>query len=192
VPLPRPLALVVVNPVFPLATPEVYSRVRPVDFSAGGRVRALVAALLEAGRWIDASDANRSRMAEVIAREPYVNVPVEVILDRILGRYQDGMGRTWTDAHAMRFHADGAVNFPWLSDGMWFLTQFKRWGLVREAPDYAAVAARVNRVDLYAQAAAQVKVAVPAQPMRASRLMDGIVWDGTAPERYAAAHHIHA
>jgi len=154
--------------------------------------RALVAALLEAGRWIDASDANRSRMAEVIAREPYVNVPVEVILDRILGRYQDGMGRTWTDAHAMRFHADGAVNFPWLSDGMWFLTQFKRWGLVREAPDYAAVAARVNRVDLYAQAAAQVKVAVPAQPMRASRLMDGIVWDGTAPERYAAAHHIHA
>jgi nitrate/nitrite transport system substrate-binding protein len=154
--------------------------------------RAMVMALLEAGRWIDASDANRARMAETIAREPYVNVPVEVIQDRILGRYQDGLGRTWSDPHAMRFHGDGAVNFPWLSDGMWFLTQFRRWGLLREAPDYAAVAARVNRVDLYRQAAAQVKVPVPHSAMRSSRLMDGVVWDGSEPERYALGHPVHA
>jgi nitrate/nitrite transport system substrate-binding protein len=154
--------------------------------------RAMVMALLEAARWIDASDANRTRMAEAIAAERFVNVPVEVILDRILGRYQDGLGRTWSDPYAMRFHADGAVNFPWLSDAMWFMTQFRRWGLLLEAPDYAAVATRVNRIDLYAQAATQAKVPLPGRPMRASRLMDGMVWDGTAPERYAAAHQIHA
>lgn len=28
----------------------------------------------------------------------------------------------------MRFWAGGEVSFPWLSDGMWFLTQFRRWG----------------------------------------------------------------
>jgi nitrate/nitrite transport system substrate-binding protein len=75
---------------------------------------------------------------------------------------------------------------------MWFLTQFRRWGLLRSDPDYAAVARRVNQIDLYSQAAAQVKVAVPEKTMRASRLMDGVVWDGTGPERHASAHQIHA
>jgi nitrate/nitrite transport system substrate-binding protein len=138
--------------------------------------RAMVAALLEACRWIDASDANRAEMAQVIAGERYVNVPAEVI----------------AGGFPMKFHGEGAVNFPWLSDGMWFLTQFRRWGLLRSDPDYVAVARRVNQIDLYSQAAAQVKVAVPEKTIRASRLMDGAVWDGTAPERYASAHQIHA
>jgi nitrate/nitrite transport system substrate-binding protein len=138
--------------------------------------RAMVAALLEAGRWLDASAANRAEMAQVIAGERYVNVPAEVI----------------AGGFAMKFHADGAVNFPWLSDGMWFLTQFRRWGLLREDPDYRAVAARVNRVDVYSAAARQVGVPLPSGLTRSSRLMDGVVWDGTEPERYAAAHPIHA
>ena len=154
--------------------------------------RAMVTALLETCRWLDASAENRTEMAETIARDAYVNVPVEVILDRILGRYQDGRGRTWVDPHPMKFHGDGAVNFPWLSDAMWFVTQFRRWGLLRGAPDYLAVASAVNCVELYRQAAAQAKVPVPGAPMRASRLMDGIVWDGEEPERYASVHHVFA
>lgn len=138
--------------------------------------RAMVMALLEAARWIDASEANRGEMANVLAREDYINVPAEVIVG----------------GFPMKFHADGAVNFPWLSDGMWFMTQFRRWGLLRKAPDYAAVAARVNRIDLYMEAAAQLNVPLPGRPMRASRLMDGLIWDGSDPERYAMAHQIHA
>ena len=148
--------------------------------------RALVMALLEACRWIDASAANRTRMAETIAREEFVNVPVEVILDRILGRYQDGMGRTWTDARPMKFHEEGSVNFPWLSDAIWFMTQFRRWGLLGRDPDYAAVAARVNRIALYREAATQVGVLQPAGVMRSARLMDGALWTGEDPERFAA------
>lgn len=154
--------------------------------------RAMVMALLEASRWIDASAANRRRMAEIIAKEPYVNVPVEVIVDRILGRYQDGLGRTWTDPDPMKFHADGAVNFPWLSDGMWFLTQFRRWGMLDEDPDYAAVARSVNRIDLYREAASALGVAVPATPMRSARLIDGALWTGENPELFAAGREIHA
>jgi nitrate/nitrite transport system substrate-binding protein len=154
--------------------------------------RAMVTALLETCRWLDASAQNRIQMAETIAREPYVNVPTEVILDRILGHYQDGLGRTWVDPTPLKFHAEGAVNFPWLSDGMWFATQFRRWGLLREDPDYHALAARVNRVELYKAAAAQAGVAVPASLTRSSRLMDGVVWDGSEPAKYAGAHRIHA
>jgi nitrate/nitrite transport system substrate-binding protein len=154
--------------------------------------RAIVMAVLEASRWIDASAENRRRMAETIAGEPYVNVPVNVIVDRILGRYQDGLGRTWTDAAPMKFFADGAVNFPYLSDGQWFMTQFKRWGLLSGDPDYAGTAAAVNRIDLYREAAAAVGVALPPEPVRSARLIDGAAWSGRDAARYAQAHAIHA
>ena len=42
-----------------------------------------------------------------------------------------------------------------LSKDMWFLTQFKRWGLLKEDPDYLAVAKQINRIELYRQAASQ-------------------------------------
>ena len=61
----------------------------------------------------------------------------------------------------MKFFNDGAVNFPYLSDGMWFLTQHKRWGLLKDHPDYLAVAKQINQIELYKQAAAQLKVSVP-------------------------------
>lgn len=77
------------------------------------------------------------------------------------------------------------MNFPYLSDGMWFLTQHKRWGLLREHPDYLGVAREINRIDQYAEAAAMIGVAVPAQAMRKSMLIDGVVWDGSAPAAYA-------
>ncbi len=54
------------------------------------------------------------------------------------GRYQNGLGKTWDDPNHMKFFNDGAVNFPYLTDGMWFLTQHKRWGLLKEHPDYLA------------------------------------------------------
>jgi nitrate/nitrite transport system substrate-binding protein len=152
--------------------------------------RAMVTALLEASRWIDASDANRARMVQTVAR--HVDVPAELIVDRILGRYQDGLGRAWKDRAPMKFHADGAVNFPWLSDGMWFLTQFKRWGLLAEHPDYEAVAAAVNRVDLYREAAGALGIPVPRHALRSGRLMDGALWTGRDPQRYAQAHAIRA
>jgi nitrate/nitrite transport system substrate-binding protein len=153
--------------------------------------RALVMAVLEASRWIDASPGNRERTARTLAGV-YVDAPVEAIVDRIQGRYQDGLGRTWTDAHPMRFHADGAVNFPYLSDGMWFMTQFKRWGLLRAHPDYLAVAGAVNQLELYREAAAQVGVSIPAEPLRSSRLIDGALWSGRDPVRYVEAQAIHA
>ena len=99
---------------------------------------------------------------------------------------KNGLGRRWQDAHPMRFWAGGEVSFPWLSDGMWFLTQFRRWGLLKQAPDYLAVASRINRIDVW-QAAAQAVggISAPAARMRSSTLMDGTVWNGSDPEGYA-------
>ncbi|CUK19802.1 CmpA/NrtA family ABC transporter substrate-binding protein [Achromobacter xylosoxidans] len=154
--------------------------------------RAVTAAILEAGKWIDASPENRRKTAETIAAKSYVNTDASGIVDRMLGQYDDGLGKRWSDAHPMRFSGDGAANFPYLSDGMWFLTQHKRWGLLKEHPDYLATARQVNRIDVYRQAAQAAGIAVPASEMRSSKLIDGVVWDGSNPAAYADAFKVKA
>jgi len=154
--------------------------------------RAVTAAILEAGRWIDTGLQNKNKMAETIAEKSYVNTSVDAINQRILGRYINGMGKSWDDPNYMKFYNDGAVNFPYLSDGMWFMTQHKRWGLLKEHPDYLKVATEINRIDLYKQAATASKTPVPKDTMRTSKLMDGIVWDGKNPKAYADGFKVHA
>jgi len=147
--------------------------------------RALTAAVLEASKFIDASASNRRKTAETIAAKSYVNTDMDIILDRMLGRYTNGLGKTWDDPDPMRFYHDGAVNFPYLSDGMWFLTQHKRWGLLKAHPDYLAVAKQVNRVDIFKQAATATGTPLPKSDMRTAKLIDGVVWDAKNPAAYA-------
>jgi nitrate/nitrite transport system substrate-binding protein len=152
----------------------------------------VTAAIIEAGQWIDASLSNKNKMAETIADKGYVNTSVDAINQRILGRYQNGMGKTWDDPNHMKFFNEGTVNFPYLSDGMWFLTQQKRWGLLKEHPDYLAVAKQINQIDIYKQAATSAKAPIPKDAMRSAKLMDGVVWDGKDPKKYADGFKIKA
>ena len=154
--------------------------------------RALIAAVLDAGKWIDESLANKNKMAETIADKSYVNTSKDVIDQRIMGRYQNGLGKTWDDPNYMKFYNGGLVNFPYLSDGMWFMTQHRRWGLLKSDPDYLAVAKSVSQIDLYKEAATMTKTSVPKDVMRSSKLMDGVVWDGKDPKAYAASFKIRA
>ena len=154
--------------------------------------RAVMMAVLEASQWIDASLQNKLKMAETVAQKAYINTSADAINQRILGRYQNGMGKTWDDPNHMKFYNDGMVNFPYLSDGMWFLTQHKRWGLLKEHPDYLGVAKQINQIDLYKQVASAMKVPVPKDVMRSSKLIDGVVWDGKDPKKYADGFKIKA
>ncbi len=153
--------------------------------------RALVAAVLEASRFID-QEVDKKKTATILADKAYVNTAMEVIEDRWEGKYTNGLGKSWTDPNSMKFHLDGLVNFPYLSDGMWFLTQHKRWGLLKEHPDYLAVAKAVNKIDLYRQAATAAKVALPKGEMRSSKLIDGVTWDGSNPRAYADGFKVKA
>ncbi|HZO02268.1 MAG TPA: CmpA/NrtA family ABC transporter substrate-binding protein [Burkholderiales bacterium] len=152
--------------------------------------RAMTAAIIDAGRWIDASLSNRQKTAEVVSDRSYVNTDKEVIVARMLGRYDNGIGKVWDDKDHMKFYNDGHVPFPYLSDGMWFMTQHRRWGLLKEEPDYLAVAKKVNRLDVYRDAAVMAKASVPKEALRTSKLIDGVVWDGKDAKRYAAAFKI--
>ncbi len=154
--------------------------------------RAMTAAVLDAGKWIDASLANRRLTAETVAQKAYINTDMDVILERMLGRYSNGLGKSWDDKNHMKFFNDGAVNFPYLSDAMWFLTQHRRWGLLKDDPDYLAVAKKVNRIDIYRQAATAAGVSLPKSDMRSHKLIDGVVWDGKDPKKYAGSFKVHA
>ena len=131
--------------------------------------RALTMAVLEASRFIDESEENKRGTAQLISGSDYVDAPLSAIQPRFLGQYEDGLGHAWLDAHPLRFFAGGEVNMPWLSDGIWFLTQFRRWGLLKDDPDYLGIARRIHRLDLY-----------------------GSVWDGSDPAGYARSFAIHA
>ncbi|GAB4056747.1 CmpA/NrtA family ABC transporter substrate-binding protein [Uliginosibacterium sediminicola] len=154
--------------------------------------RAMMCAILEASMWIDASAANRSATADVVCAKSYINTDADVIRSRMIGQYENGLGKSWSEKNYMKFYNDGAVNYPYLSDGMWFLTQHKRWGLLKEDPDYLGVAKQINQTALYKQAAAIVKAPVPKSDFRTSKLIDGTVWDGKDPKKYAASFKIKA
>ncbi|MGV8842452.1 MAG: CmpA/NrtA family ABC transporter substrate-binding protein [Pseudomonas sp.] len=154
--------------------------------------RALTMAVLEASRFIEQSEANQRSTAQLISAPPYVDAPLSAIEPRLLGQYQDGLGHAWQDPHSLRFFADGQVNLPYLSDGLWFMTQFRRWGLLREDPDYLAIAYQVQRLDHYREAASALDIAVPASPLRSSTLLDGSHWDGSDPAGYARSFALHS
>ncbi len=154
--------------------------------------RVLVMAILEASRFIEKSTENRRSTAQLLSGRDYLDAPLDCIEPRLLGAYDDGLGNQWQDPHALRFFANGEVNLPYLSDGMWFMTQFRRWGLLREDPDYQGVARQVQQLALYRQAAEAVGVSANVGDMRSSQLIDGKIWDGSDPAGYARSFRLHA
>lgn len=151
--------------------------------------RCLTAAVLEASRRIE-EPSHRAETAKLLAAKSYVNAPEAMIKPRFLGQYENGLGRKWEDPHKMKFYDEGRASFPYLSDGMWFLTQFKRWGMVKEHPDYLAIAQEINQIEIYKQAATLTRSPLPSSPLRSSTLMDGKLWNGAQPAAYADAFTI--
>jgi nitrate/nitrite transport system substrate-binding protein len=92
--------------------------------------RAMIAAVLDAGKYIDVM-ANRKKVSEVIADKVVRELPCRRDRPEARGALRQRHRKQWNDPDYMKFYNDGYVNFPFLSDGMWFMTQHKRWGLSR-------------------------------------------------------------
>ncbi len=133
---------------------------------------ALTATVLEACRWLDEDADHRRRAAGWLVEARAIDLPVEALVECLL--LPEGDGR----ATRLRFHGDGEVNFPWLSDGRWFLHQFRRWGWL--SPDALGDDARLDelhRLDSYRLAALQAGVPLPRSETRRSVLFDGMRWE---------------
>jgi nitrate/nitrite transport system substrate-binding protein len=153
-------------------------------------VKAVLKALYEASVWLD-DLKNRPEQAEIVSRPTYINCPPELILPRLLGDYDYGDGRTKKDDLYMSFHARGC-NIPSPKYAVWWLTQFRRWGMVDGAPDYQGVANKVMRFDLYAEALKELGVDPGSPSETPETLFDGITFDPKDPEKYATSFAVHS
>src|SRR5215813_2085898 len=152
-------------------------------------VKAILRAMLESSQHIDKLE-NRPHMAEVVSRPQYINTQKEIILGRILGEYDYGDGRKEKDKYYMTFF-DRQTNFPWKSHGVWWLSQFRRWGMVKEPPDYQTIVNKVHRPDIFREVAKEMSIAVPKEDMRKETLFDNVEFDPSKPEEYAKKFMVH-
>ncbi|MGH9256781.1 MAG: ABC transporter substrate-binding protein [Vicinamibacterales bacterium] len=152
-------------------------------------VKAVLKALHLASVDLDKME-NRPKFAEVIARPSYINCPPATILERLMGKYEYGDGRVEQDPYYM-IYSNRNTNYPHQIYAKWWLTQFRRWGMVKTAPDYTGIPRRVLRADLYLEAMKEIGVAVKAAEEQTITLFDG-TFDGKDPEAYARSFPIHS
>jgi ABC-type nitrate/sulfonate/bicarbonate transport system substrate-binding protein len=148
--------------------------------------RALVQTMLEACRWLD-GDGHRNEIARWLVRPEFIGIDEALIAKRLTRESASLI----PNRLPVRFFEDGTVNYPRPDDGVWFLTQYKRWGMIGHRDDYREIAAAVNRTELYREAAESMGIAIPAESV-SQRLIDGRVWDGGDPDGYAIGFEIHA
>jgi nitrate/nitrite transport system substrate-binding protein len=148
-------------------------------------VKAVLKALHEASVWLD-DLGNRPEQCDIVSKPSYVNCPKEVILGRLLGDYDLGDGRKYKDPFPMIF-SQRNCNYPQPKYVAWWLSQLRRWGMVTGAPDYAGIAAKVARPDLYEAAMKEMGVVHGGRDDRPETLFDGIPFDPAQPEAYAQA-----
>jgi nitrate/nitrite transport system substrate-binding protein len=152
-------------------------------------VKAVLKALHLASVDLDKME-NRPKFAEVIARPTYINCPPATILERLMGKYEYGDGRVEQDPYYM-IYSSRNTNYPHQIYGKWWLTQFRRWGMVKEAPDYTGIPKRVLRSDIYMEAMKELGVAVKVTEEQAIKFFDGS-FDGKDPDKYAKSFPIHS
>lgn len=153
-------------------------------------VKAVLKALHEASVWLD-DLGNRPEQCEIVSRPTYINCDKQILLGRLLGDLDYGDGRKIKDEFPMHFSRRNC-NYPQLKYGIWWLTQFRRWGMVTGAPDYQGIASQVLRPDLYEAAMKEIGYAHGGADTKPESLFDGRPFDPTKPEEYARSFEIHA
>jgi nitrate/nitrite transport system substrate-binding protein len=146
-------------------------------------VKAVLKALHEASVWLD-DLSHRPEQCEIVSKATYINCDPKTILGRLLGDLDYGDGRKVKDDHYMHF-SQRNCNYPQKKYAAWFLSQYRRWGMVTGTPDYEGVAKRVMRADLYEEAMQEIGYVHGGADTSSETLFDGKTFDPKNPEAYA-------
>ena len=116
---------------------------------------AVTKALIRAGKWLD-EPKNRAEAVKILSMSQYVGAPVEVLANSMTGtfEFEKGDKRNMPDFNV--FYKYNAT-YPFYSDGIWFLTQMRRWGQIPDAKSadwYASTIKDIYRPDIWKKAAA--------------------------------------
>ena len=122
--------------------------------------KAILKALIEAAQWVDMEE-HRLETAEIISGEKYINVPVEVILPSLTGKYKyhhDGDVISLPDFNL--FYKYTAA-FPWHSHAAWYISQMIRWGDLPDSLDTKNIIKDIFWVDFHRQVVAEMGLNCP-------------------------------
>ena len=157
-------------------------------------LKKVMMAMLEASQFIDTM-SNRAKVAEMIGTKAYTGAEPKVITDRLMGKYNLGGGAGTKDFSSskdyMKFFDGGKTNMPRASYGMWFLTQYVRFGKLPAMPaDAKKMVDSILLTDLYKEVATEMKIAMPSDDMTPFSIAadKGIVFDPAKPEAALAAY----
>jgi nitrate/nitrite transport system substrate-binding protein len=153
-------------------------------------VKACLKALHESSKWLDDMN-NRSEACDILSAAAYINCPKEIILERMLGIYDYGDGRKEKDPNYMIF-SNRNCNYPQKAYAKWFLTQYRRWGMVSGTPDYEGISSKVMRGDLYEAAMKEIGYSHAGVDDKPITLFDGQTFDPANPEAYAKGFAVHS
>jgi nitrate/nitrite transport system substrate-binding protein len=138
-------------------------------------IKACLKALHEASVWLDSLE-NRPEQCQIVSRATYINCDPKTILGRLQGHYDYGDGRKKEDDHYMIFSGRNC-NFPQPKYCKWFLSQYRRWGLVTGTPDYQGIAKQVMRPDIYADAMKEFGYEHGGENNEPETLFDDVTFD---------------
>jgi nitrate/nitrite transport system substrate-binding protein len=150
--------------------------------------QAILMAVMEAQQWADKAE-NKKELATIMGKRQWMNCPVEDVYDRSAGKFDYGIpGKVVENSpHIMKYWRDHA-SYPFQSHDLWFLTEDIRWGKYDAGFDTKALIAKVNRQDLWKEAAKTMGVAAADIPASTSRgketFFDGKVFDPENPAAY--------
>ena len=149
--------------------------------------RALLMAVMEAQQWCDKME-NKEEMSTIVGRRQWFNVPVADIVGRARGDINYGRGRVEKGTKQfMKFWQDHA-SYPFKSHDAWFVTEDIRWGKFDQGTNINGLVNKVNREDLWRDAAKTLSVAAADIPATSSRgketFFDGKVFDPADPAGY--------
>jgi bicarbonate transport system substrate-binding protein len=164
--------------------------------------KAILKAVMEAQQWLDKFE-NRDAAAAILGRRNYFNLTPTFLRDALQGKYDMGEGQVINDkSMAVLYWNDGKgnVSYPYKSHDLWFITESLRWGFLTpetlgnsktlaEAFTYAkALIDKVNREDIWREAAKEANIAAADIPASTSRgvetFFDGINFDPENPTAY--------
>lgn len=149
--------------------------------------KALLMAVMEAQQWCEKME-NKEELATIVGKRQWFNVPVPDILGRLKGDINYGHGRVAQGTKQyMKFWSEHA-SYPFKSHDLWFITEDIRWGKFEPTTDAKALVDKVNREDLWREAAKTLGVAAADIPPTSSRgketFFDGKVFDPENPAAY--------
>jgi len=149
--------------------------------------KALLMAVQEAQMWCEKME-NKQELAEIVGKRQWFNVPVPDIIGRLKGDINYGNGRVEKGTKQfMKFWSEHA-SYPFKSHDAWFVTEDIRWGKFEPGTDINGLVNKVNREDLWRDAAKTLGVAaadIPATPSRGKEtFFDGKVFDPANPQAY--------